>query len=72
MASRQPDAQRQPARLCYYQSTYLHLQHGEHQRRHDKRWYSPATTPQEAERDRHPANAHPLRGRGEEVFEVEE
>ena len=90
------------ARLRHHQPAHLHLQHGEHQRRHDQRecaaetqrvsegshaaskasertstakWlqgaaHSPAATPEEVERNRHPANAHSLQSGEAKVSQV--
>ena len=63
-------AEGQPARPRHDQPAHLHLQHGEHQRRHDQRWCSPVATPEETERNRHPANAHLVRGRWKKVSEI--
>ena len=58
------------AQLRHHQSAYLHLQHGEHQRRHDQRRDSTAAAAEEAERNRHPSNARPLRCRGKKAAEM--
>ena len=61
VAARKPHAERQSARLCRHQPAHLHLQHGEHQRRDDKRRHPPTAASEAAQRNRHPPDARTFR-----------